>query len=37
MGPSGFEWLGTCFSKTHNKICLDILRKNKITKIITSL
>ena len=36
-GSEWIEWLGACFSKTHNKICLDIFRKNKINQIITSL
>ena len=32
VGGSESEWVGAWFSKTNNKICLDIFSKNKTTK-----
>ena len=32
MNGSGLEWVGAWFSKTNNKIYLDIFRKKKKTK-----
>ena len=32
VGGNDWEWVGAWFSKTLNKICLDMFRKNKNTE-----